>query len=126
MARSEWQWWDRCLATLSLAIQKALRDGKSHMSVLVYSRSGLFRSVAAAEMLKNMLEQEEGISVDAPAHLCDFPWYRRSHVRCHRKGHQCTQCATEVTDEKAQLYHELRRYYLEAQQYHVWYQDWGS
>ena len=26
MARSEWQWCDRCLATLSLAIQKALRD----------------------------------------------------------------------------------------------------
>ena len=88
------------------------------MSVLVYSRTGLFRSVAAAEMLKNMLEQEEGISVDAPAHLCDYPAHRWRHVRCQRRGHQCTQCTTEVTEKKAQLYHDLRRYYLS--------QDWGS
>ena len=81
-----------------MAIQKAFRDGKSHMSVLVYSRSGLCRSVAAAEMLKNMLEQEEGVSVDAPVHLCDYPARRRRHVRCQRRGHQFTQCTTEVTE----------------------------
>ena len=78
------------------------------MSVLVYSRTGLFRSVAAAEMLKNMLEQEEGISVDAPAHLCDYLW---RDVPCQRGVHQCTQCTTEVTEEKGQLYHELRNQY---------------
>ena len=66
-------------------------------------------------MLKNILQQEEGVSVDAPSHLCD---YLRRYVQCQRRGHQCTQCTTEVTEKKAQLYHDLRRYYLS--------QDWGS
>ena len=97
MTRSEWQWCDRCLATLSLAIQKALRDRDAEEHTPAGGRRFRRRPVSPLRLLAALL-------------LCP--------VSAEGPPVQFTQCTTEVTEKKAQLYHDLRRYYLS--------QDWGS